>query len=92
MELPLRDVTFYYLLTLQNVKRQTAITVGNVNGHWWLNRQQELLWEVLVWVRSPIVPLVSLCNWKSGWAERHEGKLKIPGGHTATAERSMGHF
>ena len=46
MELPLKDETFYYLLTLQNVKRQTAITVGNVNGHWWLNRQQELLWEV----------------------------------------------
>ena len=30
----------------KEARRQTAITVGNVNGHWWLNRQQELLWEV----------------------------------------------
>ena len=30
-------------------------------------------------VRSEVLPLVSLCNWKSGWwAERQEGKLKIP--------------
>ena len=30
-------------------------------------------------VRSEVLPLVSLCNWKSGWwARRQEGKLKIP--------------
>lgn len=44
-------------------------------------------------VRSEVLPLVSLCNWKSGWwARRQEGKLKIPEGHTATAEQLRDHF
>merc|ERR1719305_852826 len=46
------------------------MTVGNVNGHWWLNRNSFGRFLVF-WSEAPLCFLLcSLCNWKSGWGKK----------------------